>query len=112
MTHDKQPISTRDLQALRIRIAVFLVSGVGILVAFGGAYRILDTIQTLDRAEGQRDTWQRPADVIRELRLTERSTIVDLGSGSGYFALKLSREVRSGRIFALDIRRLSLFFLS
>jgi ubiquinone/menaquinone biosynthesis C-methylase UbiE len=37
---------------------------------------------------------------------------VDLGSGSGYFALKLSSEVgSSGTVHAVDIRRLPLVFL-
>ncbi len=38
--------------------------------------------------------------------------MVDLGSGAGYFALKLSRTVGSrGEVIAVDIRRLPLAFL-
>jgi ubiquinone/menaquinone biosynthesis C-methylase UbiE len=40
------------------------------------------------------------------------STVVDLGCGSGYFALKLSSEVHSaGTVYAVDIRRLPLMLL-
>ena len=38
--------------------------------------------------------------------------MVDLGSGAGYFALKLSPEVgKRGQVLAVDLRKLSLFFL-
>ena len=38
--------------------------------------------------------------------------MVDLGSGAGYFALKLSPAVgKRGQVLAVDLRRLSLFFL-
>jgi hypothetical protein len=44
--------------------------------------------------------------------LTPGNTAVDLGSGSGYFALKLSPAVGpTGRVLAVDIRRLPLTFL-
>jgi SAM-dependent methyltransferase len=112
MTNEKEQIGTTELRALRIRVAAFLLIGVAVLAAFGAAYQILNTIQTLDRVERQRDTWQRPAEVIRELQLSEHSAVVDLGSGSGYFSLKLSHEVPKGKVFAVDVRRPSLFFLS
>jgi SAM-dependent methyltransferase len=38
--------------------------------------------------------------------------VVDFGAGAGYFALKLSDVVGGdGQVFAVDLRRLSLFFL-
>jgi ubiquinone/menaquinone biosynthesis C-methylase UbiE len=38
--------------------------------------------------------------------------VVDLGSGAGYFALKMARRVGpDGRVFAVDLRRESLAFL-
>jgi len=66
----------------------------------------------LDVVEAQRDTWQQPYDVIRALDLRPGNVVVDLGSGSGYFTLKLSSSVGdAGRVVAEDIRRLSLVFL-
>ena len=43
--------------------------------------------------EAQRDQWQRPTEVLGALALRDGATVVDLGSGAGYFALKLSPAV-------------------
>jgi ubiquinone/menaquinone biosynthesis C-methylase UbiE len=51
-------------------------------------------------------------DVLRALNLRAGNTVVDLGSGAGYFTLKLSPAVgKQGQVLAVDLRRLSLFFL-
>jgi predicted methyltransferase len=51
----------------------------------------------------KRDTWQRPADVLRLLDVRPGQTVVDLGAGTGYFVGLLSRAVSaSGRVLALD----------
>ncbi len=51
----------------------------------------------------ERDDWQKPADVLRELDLRAGETIVDLGSGSGYFTLRIARSLRTSRVIAVDI---------
>lgn len=66
----------------------------------------------LDKVERERDQWQRPAEVIQELKLQDGSVVVDLGSGVGYFALKLSAEVgKSGQVLAVDILKFPLCVL-
>jgi ubiquinone/menaquinone biosynthesis C-methylase UbiE len=75
-------------------------------------YSVLNTLQRLDVVESERDTWQRPVDVLQALDLREGNVVVDLGSGAGYFALKISQAVGSrGEVLAVDIRKLSLAFL-
>ena len=75
-------------------------------------YSFTSTLNRLDAVESERDRWQRPADVLRELDLRPGNTVVDLGSGAGYFALKLSPAVgERGQVLAVDLRKLSLFFL-
>jgi predicted methyltransferase len=70
------------------------------------------TLRALTVIERERDTWQRPAEVLAPLALAPGRTVVDLGSGAGYFALKMAPRVgSSGRVFAVDLRRLSLTFL-
>jgi SAM-dependent methyltransferase len=70
------------------------------------------TLVILRDVEHERDSWQRPDDVLRELDLRPGATIVDLGSGVGYFALKMAPRVApGGRVFAVDLRRESLTFL-
>src|SRR5262245_53969736 len=94
------------------RPALVLLAGF-LLVGFAGiAYEGIRTLQRLTAVEAARDQWQRPADIIRALNLKDRSTVVDFGSGAGYFALKLSDAVGSkGEVIAVDLRTVSLFFL-
>ena len=62
--------------------------------------------------EAERDSWQRPADVLQALELRKGAVVADLGSGVGYFALKLAERVgRGGRVLAVDVRRFPLVFL-
>ena len=94
------------------RYVLFVLSSVAI---FGGMYVLysaLNTLRTLDAVEAERDRWQRPVDVLRALDLKDGNTVVDLGSGAGYFALKISPAIGPrGRVIAVDLRRLSLAFL-
>jgi ubiquinone/menaquinone biosynthesis C-methylase UbiE len=70
------------------------------------------TLGTLASVERERDTWQRPDEVVRQLNLRPGDTVVDMGSGAGYFALKIAPRVApAGRVFAVDLRRESLAFL-
>jgi predicted methyltransferase len=70
------------------------------------------TLGVLDQVERERDTWQRPDEIIRQLDLTPGNTVVDLGSGAGYLSLKIAPRVApTGRVLAVDLRRESLAFL-
>jgi arsenite methyltransferase len=52
----------------------------------------------------KRDAYQKPADVIKALKIKEGEVIADIGSGSGYFTLPLARAVGpAGRVYAVDI---------
>jgi arsenite methyltransferase len=51
-----------------------------------------------------RDSWQQPDKVIAALNLHSGDVIADLGSGGGYFTLRLARAVGpSGKVYAVDI---------
>ena len=94
------------------RLALFLVCAILILLALNTLYSFTSTPNRLDAVELERDHWQRPAVVLRALDLRPGNTVVDLGSGAGYFALKLSPAVgERGQVLAVDLRKLSLFFL-
>ncbi len=95
-----------------LRLALFLASAIVILLGRNTLYSFTNTLHRLDAIEAERDQWQRPRDILRALDLREGNTVVDLGSGAGYFALKLSPEVgKTGQVLAVDLRKLSLFFL-
>jgi len=50
-----------------------------------------------------RDAWQRPAEVISALKLAPDARIADIGSGTGYFAVRLARAAPQGHVYGADI---------
>jgi ubiquinone/menaquinone biosynthesis C-methylase UbiE len=51
-----------------------------------------------------RDTWQRPDQVIHALGLPPGGQVADIGAGGGYFTLRLADAVGpSGRVYAVDV---------
>lgn len=50
-----------------------------------------------------RDAWQHPEDVLRALELTPSMRVADIGAGTGYFAVRLSRAVSEGEVIAIDV---------
>ncbi len=96
----------------RVRIALFLLGAVLLVLALSYLYQGIQTLHALDQIENERDQWQRPTDVIQTLNLREGSVVADLGSGVGYFTLKLSPLVgKNGIVVAEDIRQEPLVFL-
>src|SRR5262245_5027420 len=96
----------------RARLALLGLCTVFLLFVLDTAYEGYKTLKRLDLIEAERDGWQRPSDILGALKLTRGDTAVDFGSGSCYFALKLSSAVGpTGRVLAVDIRKLSLTFL-
>jgi len=57
-------------------------------------------IETFDGAE--RDEWQKPDEVITSFNLPDDAVVVEIGSGTGYFAVRLAEQVRNGKIIAFD----------
>ncbi|MBX6392557.1 MAG: class I SAM-dependent methyltransferase [Burkholderiales bacterium] len=52
-----------------------------------------------------RDTWQKPEEVIRALELKPDAAVADIGAGTGYFAVRLARAVPNGRVYAVDVEQ-------
>ena len=100
--------SRKMMKRRSILVAIVLAA---VALAFV-AQQFVATLRALTVIERERDTWQRPDGVLDPLALAPGSTVVDLGSGAGYFALKMAPRVGAGgRVFAVDLRRLSLTFL-
>jgi len=100
------------LRKYRIRVASFLVAVVVVVALLNLAYKGINTIYVLNAVEAERDQWQKPSEVISRLNLKSGNIVVDVGSGAGYFSLKLSPVVgQSGTVLAVDVRKLPLVFL-
>ena len=65
---------------------------------FGGAEQ---WAQEFD--DPKRDAWQKPHEVIQALALKPDAVIADIGSGTGYFSVRLARMVSKGRVYGVDI---------
>jgi len=66
----------------------------------------------LEVVESARDGWQSAPEIIAALNLKDGSVVADIGSGVGYFALKLAPTVGSkGKVFAEDVLKEPLAFL-
>ena len=50
-----------------------------------------------------RDAWQKPAEVIAALKLAPDAIVADIGSGTGYFAVRLARAVPRGKVYGADL---------
>jgi SAM-dependent methyltransferase len=50
-----------------------------------------------------RDAWQKPAEVIAALKLAPEAIVADIGSGTGYFAVRLARAVPKGKVYGADV---------
>lgn len=51
----------------------------------------------------KRDAWQKPHEVIQTLALKPDAVIADIGSGTGYFSVRLAHMVPEGRVYGVDI---------
>jgi SAM-dependent methyltransferase len=51
----------------------------------------------------ERDAWQKPDEVIRALKLAPNAVVADIGSGTGYFSVRLARAVPEGKVYGADL---------
>jgi cyclopropane fatty-acyl-phospholipid synthase-like methyltransferase len=57
-------------------------------------------IEKFDGAD--RDGWQKPDEVIRAFDLPDNAVVVDIGSGTGYFAVRIAPYVKNGKVICFD----------
>jgi ubiquinone/menaquinone biosynthesis C-methylase UbiE len=61
----------------------------------------------------ERDTWQKPEEILNALNIKKGQTVADIGAGSGYLTVKLSDRVdATGTIYAADIQQEMLDYIS
>jgi len=65
---------------------------------FGGAERWAHVFD-----DPARDAWQKPHEVIEALAPKPDAVVADIGSGTGYFAVRLANMVPGGRVYGVDV---------
>jgi cyclopropane fatty-acyl-phospholipid synthase-like methyltransferase len=50
----------------------------------------------------KRDEWQKPHEVVQALALKPDAVIADIGSGTGYFAVRFAHMTPKGRVYGVD----------
>jgi predicted methyltransferase len=103
-------------------VGLVLLGALAVLVSVRASNRQRPTPAPSDDADGQygnpsnlddyiaelsspaRDAWQKPDQVVAALGLKAGETACDIGSGPGYFTLRLARAVGpSGFVYAIDV---------
>jgi protein-L-isoaspartate O-methyltransferase len=53
----------------------------------------------------RRDKWQKPAEVLKALEISNTAVVADIGAGGGYFTEKFSKYLDlSGHVYATDVQ--------
>jgi ubiquinone/menaquinone biosynthesis C-methylase UbiE len=61
----------------------------------------------------QRDSYQKPHEVLMALELKEGEVIADVGAGSGYFSFRIAHHVgEKGRVYAVDVSPDMILFMN
>jgi arsenite methyltransferase len=61
-----------------------------------------DRIRSGERSE--RESWQKPEEVVQALSLKNGDVVADIGAGTGYFARRFARAVApDGKVYAVDV---------
>ena len=69
---------------------------------FGNPEHFADYLKRLE--EPARAEWQKPAEVLRALRLQQADLVADIGAGTGYFSFRMAVKVPDGKVLAVDIQ--------
>ena len=59
-----------------------------------------------------RDAWQMPDRVIATLALTSGQVVADIGSGTGYFSIRLAKSAAAPKVYGSDIEPAMVKYLS
>ena len=51
----------------------------------------------------ERKIWQNPEEILRTIEIKPKFVVADIGCGSGFFTLPLSRKVR--KVYAVDVQK-------
>lgn len=98
-------------RAYLLTLSFALSAGAGLLAGFAAAQSPATHQHSFSGAEQwahvfddpKRDEWQKPHEVIQALAPKPDAVIADIGSGTGYFAVRFANMVPQGRVYGVDI---------
>jgi arsenite methyltransferase len=59
----------------------------------------------------ERDEWQKPDEVIKSFNLAEDAVVVEIGSSTGYFAVRIAPHIPNGKIIGFEPSRVMTTYL-
>ena len=87
---------------LALVLAVVSVAAPGLSAQENDSFA--DIRHLIERYEApDRDEWQRPLEILAVLAIREGEHVADIGAATGYLSERLSIEVGSGKVYAVDI---------
>ena len=99
------------MRVLKIAFFIFALGGIGLAPRLALAQSPHTHMHSFSGAEHwarvfddpERDAWQKPHQVIEALALKPDAAVADIGSGTGYFSVRLAHFVAKGRVYGVDI---------
>lgn len=99
---------------------VVLVPAVAFALGCTGAHQHHTGHHRFDDAEAwaarfespERDAWQRPDDVIAALQLPPDAKVADIGAATGYFPVRVAKQVPQGHVYGVDLESSMVEFLT
>ena len=103
---DHSQIYEAPMKNLRSLIFLLVVS------SLAGLFQTASLAKSSEQEPGRRvnrDTWQRPEEVMDGLGAAPGHQVADIGCGSGYFTFHLAKRVGvEGKVYAIDVDRAAL----
>lgn len=70
----------------------------------GDSHSVFDNVEMfIEKFDGaERDDWQKPDEVIKSFNLPDNAVVVEVGAGTGYFAVRLAPHLKNGKVICFD----------
>lgn len=73
-------------------------------LSHGQSHNVFENVEMfIEKFDGvERDEWQKPGEVIKSFNLPDDAVVVEVGAGTGYFAVRLAPHVKKGKVICYD----------
>lgn len=72
--------------------------------SYAHSQNVFDNVEMfVEKFDGaDRDEWQKPDEVIKSFDLPDDAVVMEVGSGTGYFAVRLAPRLKNGKVICFD----------